>query len=183
MAYPPWNDPQTSSAYFDNIPVQYPPPAELQATKPSTAKNYYAKMPMDMSIEHICLKSDVDNYLIPSLLASSIPPMATIDNENPNAPPGDPAALLPCTVWAGTSISGEAFTEDRRPWIVAIPKWALPPPEGMDYTMQPNCQVLLSKMMARGIGAPGFWSVIKDKNDPRYITTMQQTSGLLWTFY
>jgi hypothetical protein len=181
MAYPPWNDPPTSLAYYDNIPVQYPPPPGFQATKPSVpGKNYYAKLPMDMDVVHISLKSDVDDYLVPSLTSNSIPVMTVVDNENPNCPPGDPASLQPVTVWQGTAISGEAFTELRRPWIVALP--TLPPPEGQNWMMMPNCQVLLEKMMAHGIGAPGYWSVITDKNDPRYVTAMMETSGLWWTF-
>lgn len=155
--YPPWNDPPTTKAFADNVP-SFPPSQPWMpnaGTTPGTMK-------VLVSVWDICEQSDVTQYLIPSLTGSGF--QVAQMNEQPAC------GYYPVT-WSGTAIDGETFTETRRSWFVPIPN--LPPPPGMDYAMNVCCKMLLSMMMAKGVGCPGFWS---------YSVNAQASAGLVWNF-
>lgn len=143
--YPPWNDPPTTPAYQDNVPVFPPPPPEMAGTKPGTAK-------IPVTVWTICEKVDVNQYLIPSLIGAGFQVGQEWNNESPYYP----------VTW------GE---ETRRYWWLPIPN--LPPPPGQSWEMNVCAKMLLSMMMARGVGYPGFWT---------YSVNAQMSAGLVWNF-
>lgn len=151
MSYPAWNDSPTTPAFQDNVPV-WPPtqPTDPNAgTVPGTGK-------IGIPVYKICEQSDVDNYLVKSLQASGLQTGQYFED------------------YAGDYYPVTWGAETRRGWIIPMP--SLTPP-GAFWSLSVHCKPLLGMMMARGVGAPGYW-----RYEPNNIFAMMTSSGLVWYF-